>query len=160
MWAIQFSMLNTDLGSKQATINGGASSITSSNLTANRALVSNASGKVAVSAVTAAELGYLGGVTGNVQMQLNKKSNELYVKTITFTAITINAGTYGYHKANATWSGYTPIGIVGVLLNEAAEISLHDFHVSGNEAILGYRNDGTTNLTLRSLIANVLYIKQ
>ena len=154
------SKLNTDLGSKQATINGGASTITSSNLTANRALVSNASGKVAVSAVTATELGYLDGVTGNVQTQLNKKSNGLYVKAITFTAITINAGTYGYHKANATWSGYTPIGIIGVLLNEAAEISLHDFHVSGHEAILGYRNDGTTNLTLRSLIANVLYIKQ
>ena len=97
--------------------------------------------------------------SSNVQAQIQGKSNALYVKSITFTAITINAGTYGYHEANAAWSGYTPIGIVGVLLNEAAEISLHDFRTSGNKAVLGYRNDGTTNLTLKNLIANVLYVK-
>ena len=56
MWAIQFSMLNTDLGWKQASIKGGASTITDNNLTANRVLVSNASGKVVVSTVTAAGL--------------------------------------------------------------------------------------------------------
>ena len=63
----------TALNSKQATITGGATTITSSNLTANRALVSNSSGKVAVSAVTSTELGYLDGVTSNVQTQLNGK---------------------------------------------------------------------------------------
>ena len=63
----------TALNGKQATITGGASTITSSNLTANRALISNASGKVAVSAVTSTELGYLDGVTSNIQKQLNKK---------------------------------------------------------------------------------------
>lgn len=58
---------------KQNNITGGASSITTSNLTANRALVSDGSGKVAVSAVTNTELGYLGGVTSNIQTQLNGK---------------------------------------------------------------------------------------
>lgn len=58
----------------QATITGGATTITSSNLTANRALVSNASGKVAVSAVTSTELGYLDGVTSAIQTQLNGKA--------------------------------------------------------------------------------------
>ena len=57
--------------SKQSSITGGASSITSSNLTANRALISSSSGKVAVSAVTATELGYLDGVTSKIQTQLN-----------------------------------------------------------------------------------------
>ena len=56
-----------------ASITGAASTITSSNLTANRALISNSSGKVAVSDVTSTELGYLDGVTSNVQMQLNSK---------------------------------------------------------------------------------------
>ena len=56
------------------TITGGASTIESSNLTASRALVSNSSGKVAVSAVTSTELGYLDGVTSNVQTQLNNKA--------------------------------------------------------------------------------------
>ena len=44
---------------KQNTITGAATTIASANLTANRALISNGSGKVAVSAVTSTELGYL-----------------------------------------------------------------------------------------------------
>lgn len=59
--------------SKQNNITGGASTITTSNLTTNRALVSDGSGKVAVSAVTNTELGYLDGVTSNIQTQLNGK---------------------------------------------------------------------------------------
>lgn len=67
--------LKSQLDAKQATVTGGASTITSSNLTANRALISNDSGKVAVSAVTSTELGYLDGVTSNIQTQLDGKSN-------------------------------------------------------------------------------------
>lgn len=63
--------VQTTLTSKQDTVVGGASTITENNLTENRALVSNGSGKVAVSAVTSTELGYLNGVTSNVQTQLN-----------------------------------------------------------------------------------------
>ena len=67
------SAIQTQLNAKQATINGGASTIVSSNLTASRALISNASGKVAVAAVTDTELGYLSGVTSAIQTQLNAK---------------------------------------------------------------------------------------
>lgn len=66
--------LQSSLDAKQATITGGATTITSSNLTSSRALVSDSSGKVAVSAVTSTELGYLDGVTSNVQTQLDGKS--------------------------------------------------------------------------------------
>ena len=59
--------------SKQNNITGGASSITTSNLAANRALLSDGNGKVAVSAVTNTELDYLDGVTSNIQNQLNGK---------------------------------------------------------------------------------------
>lgn len=62
----------TNLGA-QATITGAATTIVSSDLTASRALASNASGKVAVSAVTDTELGYVSGVTSAVQTQLNAK---------------------------------------------------------------------------------------
>ena len=64
------SLVNT----KQNIITGAATTIDTENLTANRALVSDASGKVAVSAVTGTELGYLDGVTSNVQTQLNSKA--------------------------------------------------------------------------------------
>lgn len=72
----------TALNGKQATITGGASTITTSNLTVNRALVSNANGKVAVSAVTATELGYLDGVTSNIQTQLNGKLSTAPVTSV------------------------------------------------------------------------------
>lgn len=68
--------VKTALNSKQDAITGGASTITDDNLTVNRALVSNGSGKVAVSAVTSTELGYLDGVTSNVQTQLDGKVNK------------------------------------------------------------------------------------
>lgn len=69
----------TLLGKKQNTITGGATTITSSNLTASRVLVSNSSGKVAVSSITSAELRYLNGVTSSIQTQLNTiKANCIY----------------------------------------------------------------------------------
>lgn len=61
------------ISTKQDTITGAATTITSSNLTANRAVISNGSGKVSVSSVTSTELGYLSGVTSSVQTQLNAK---------------------------------------------------------------------------------------
>lgn len=56
--------------------NGAVSTIKDSNLTASRALVSNSSGKVAVSDTTLAELGYVHGVTSSIQTQLNNKAAE------------------------------------------------------------------------------------
>lgn len=58
---------------KQATITGAATTITSSNLTKSRALISNSSGKVAVSTVTSTELGYVSGVTSAIQTQIDNK---------------------------------------------------------------------------------------
>ena len=54
-------------------VSGAASTIIAANLTASRVLVSDGSGKVAVSSVTSTELGYLDGVTSAVQTQLNGK---------------------------------------------------------------------------------------
>ena len=52
------SAIQTQIDTKQATITGAATTVVSSDLTASRAMVSNSSGKVAISAVTATELGY------------------------------------------------------------------------------------------------------
>lgn len=70
------------LTSKQDKIVGGASTITEDNLTTNRALVSNSSGKVDVSGVTSTELSYLDGVTSNVQTQLDSKLSEAPVQSV------------------------------------------------------------------------------
>ena len=59
------------LATKQDVITGAATTLTGSNLTSNRTLVSNGNGKVVVSTVTSTELGYLDGLTSNLQAQLN-----------------------------------------------------------------------------------------
>lgn len=65
--------VQAQLNNKQAIITGAATTIDTENLTVSRALVSDASGKVAVSAVTSTEIGYLDGVTSSIQTQLNAK---------------------------------------------------------------------------------------
>lgn len=77
------SNIQTQLGGKQATITGAATTITSSNLTASMALVSDASGKVAAhGTVSAAELGYLDGVTSGIQGQLDNKASSTHTHAV------------------------------------------------------------------------------
>ena len=71
------SAIQTQLNAKQDKVTGGASSIVANNLTANRALVSNASGKVAVSSVSNTELTYVKGVTSAIQTQLNNTNGRI-----------------------------------------------------------------------------------
>ncbi|MCZ2222980.1 MAG: hypothetical protein LC122_05050 [Chitinophagales bacterium] len=93
-------MIATPGGDYQVPITGGASTITTSNLTNDRVLISNGSGKVATSSVTSTTLGYLD-ATSSIQTQLNNKQN------------VIPNGT-GFLKNNGsgTWSydgvSYTP----------------------------------------------------
>ena len=68
------SAIQTQLDAKSAPITGGASTIATVDLTASRALVSNSSGKVAVSSVTSTELGYVSGVSSAIQTQLDAKN--------------------------------------------------------------------------------------
>lgn len=91
------SAIQTQLNNKQATITGGATTISSSDLTINRALVSNASGKVTVSTTTDTELGYLSGVTSAIQTQLNSKQ----ASDAGLTSISSLTGA-GYVKATGT----------------------------------------------------------
>lgn len=73
------SSIQTQINGKQATITGGATTVTSSNLSANRALVSDANGKISVSTITSTILGYLANVTSDIQTQLNNK-----IKTVEY----------------------------------------------------------------------------
>ncbi len=71
------SNIQTQLNSKQTSITGAASTVTSTNLTASRALQSDGNGKITISSITATELGYLSGVTSSLQTQLNNKQATL-----------------------------------------------------------------------------------
>ena len=72
------SAINEINSSKQDNITGAATTITSSNLTVDRAVISNASGKVAVSETTSTELSYVHGVTSSIQPQINSKANIIF----------------------------------------------------------------------------------
>lgn len=120
------------LDAKQATVTGGASTITSSNLTTNRALVSNGSGKVVVSTVTSTELGYLDGVTSNVQTQLDNKTP--VTRTINEKAltedITLSASDIG------ALNDYNPIGVGSFSMNRKSETDTGYFsHAIGYHTI-------------------------
>ncbi len=146
----------TTWNAKQAAITGGASTIASSNLTANRALVSNSSGKVAVSAVTSTELGYLDGVTSNVQTQLNTKTS---TATASVTLDAWSAGSSDYYCTKAV-SGVTSSNKVIVSPNNTADA----IKIWGKCGIYASAQ-GTNSITFRaaklpstSIIANVLII--
>jgi hypothetical protein len=65
------SNIQTQLDAKQATITGSATTIDTESLTASRAVISNSSQKIAVSATTETELGYVNGVTSGIQAQID-----------------------------------------------------------------------------------------
>lgn len=101
----------TALDGKQATITGAATTITDNNLTANRALISNSSGKVEVSSVTSTELGYLDGVTSNIQTQLNNKLSSAPVTSVNNKtgAVTLAKGDVGLGNVDNTSDANKPI---------------------------------------------------
>lgn len=109
------------LSAKQDTVTGGASTITGSNLTASRALISNTDGKVAVSAVTSTELGYLDGVTSAIQTQLNGKAASSHThddRYFTESEVTTKLGT-----KQDTMSAGTGIALDGATINHSNSIT-------------------------------------
>lgn len=97
--------LQSALDGKQATITGAATTIDTEDLTASRALVSDGSGKVAVSNVTATELGYLDGVTSAVQTQINSKISTY--DGVTYDVTALAAVTQAEYDAIGTKSATT-----------------------------------------------------
>jgi len=141
------------LSTKQDTITGAASTITSSNLTTYRALVSDGGGKVAVAATTSNEIGYLSGVTSSIQTQLNSKvstgggASNFFV---TGSATGLGAGLTRYGNV----AGSTAESQVRLPLSNACSIS--DLYVrttatmnaSASLAVTLFKNGSSTALTL------------
>ena len=138
----------------QAVITGAASTIASSNLTINKALVSDASGKVHSSTVTDIELGYVSGVTSAIQTQLNGKlssTGNAATATKLQTARTINGIAFdgtanitiptggGVIKAWATWSeiatGFTSVTPAGFNVSSITKSS-----ATGSVRIVNFTN--------------------
>ena len=136
------------LSTKQDTITGAASTITTSNLTASRALISDGSGKVATNAVTSTELGYLSGVTSNVQTQLNSKAS--VTKSFLFgswgnATIAANTTVYngfatGLHVVSA--NEFTRLTMIPVACNLSDFVVRCAAQPSGNTLTITLRKNG------------------
>lgn len=75
--AISKGYAETLLQAKQNTVTGAASTIVAADLTANKAVISDAQGKVVAAAATAAEIEHLAGVTAPIQTQIDGKQAAL-----------------------------------------------------------------------------------
>lgn len=118
---------------KQPLITGAATTITSSNLTINRALISDGAGKVAVSVTTSGELAFVSGVTSSIQTQLNAKGSG----TVTSVALTTPA------FLNVAGSPITTSGTLAVTLaNQTA-----------NTIFAGPTTGGAAAPTFRAFVA-------
>jgi len=129
------SAVQTQIDSKQATITGAATTIDTENLTASRALTSNGSGKVEVSAVTSTELGYLDGVSSSIQTQIDAKG----ASNANLTAIGDLAKTDGNLIVGngSTWvaengaTARTSLGLGSIATQAANNVSISGGSVTG-----------------------------
>jgi hypothetical protein len=131
---------------KQDAITGAATTITSSNLTASRALVSDGSGKVATNAVTSTELGYLSGVTSSIQTQLNTKIGASS-QVLTFQiASTINASATNYLNTGVTTTtienAATMIAPVAFTLSNMYTVHYTSTQPASGQQVLTVRKNG------------------
>ena len=107
-------------------------------LTPNRALISDNSGKIAVSDVTSAELSYLDGVTSSIQTQLNAKSDKTtYEWNKEFAAGSngaISLGRYNIYDSQLTFdiTSTTNQSISGKLVIATQNGTIHQAKVFGD----------------------------
>ena len=114
------SSIQTQLGGKQATITGAATTITTADLTADRVVVSSSTGKVAASTVTATELGYLAGVTSGIQGQITAVTSALADKVDALDQGP-TAGTYA--KVTVNEDGLVTAGQAKIAVADISDIA-------------------------------------
>jgi hypothetical protein len=162
----------TLIGTKQNTITGGATTITSSNLTINRALVSDGSGKVGVSNTTSTQIGYLSGTTSDIQGQLNLKA-PLLSPTLTGTPLAptaaVNTSTtqiattaYVVGQASATNPLMNGSVLIGTSLRYSREDHVHPIDTSrvakSGDTMTGVLNGTSINLSNDLSITGSTYL--
>ena len=153
------SYVDTQVATKQATITGGASTITSSNLTANRALVSSSSGKVTVSTVTSTQLGYLSGVTSSIQTQLNNKASSSHTHNNYLPGYNASTHTIDLNLGSSNLNFEDPINFEqGVRCGGYLTVSGGPLYVSGKNYPHIRNASGTEYVTIGTDTSNQLVI--
>lgn len=127
----------TALSSKQDTITGAASTVTSDNLNPNMVLVSNADGKIiADQNITSNELIYLNGIESNIQNQLDNKSNLSIKVDASLTASNWNSTNYIFSNQNITATNIVELIPSTTITTEEYE-ALQDAQIIGGAQAAG-----------------------
>ena len=136
------------------TFDGAVSTIKDSNLTASRALISNSSGKVAVSDITSTELGYLDGITSNIQTQLDKKAGDFSIEIYNSTGGNpkpVRFASFNYSTCNSENGIAAKISLVSGHGNGASYAFLEDaiirVNYNGNVEVDNFKYYGTATDT-------------
>ena len=156
LYGTDIAMSNSDattvkaaIEAKQATITGGATTIVSDNLTASKALISNASGKVAVSDTTSTELGYVHGVTSAIQTQLD---NKVPKPATAITAATKTKITYDSNGLVTAGADLSASDIPSITLSKISDVTATATEVNVLDGItastteLNYTDGVTSNI--------------
>ena len=130
--------LDTLKTTKQDTITGAATTVVSSNLTASRVVVSNGGGKLDVAVTTTTEIGYVNGVTSNIQTQLNAKQGTITLTTTgTSGAATLVGSTLNIPQYSAAGQSVNILhNIIAQALSGAASPTTRYHAVSGTISTL------------------------
>ena len=148
------SAIQTQINSKQPTITGAATTIDDTNLTASRVVVSNASGKIAASAVTSSELGVLDGITASTA-ELNKMDG-VTVNTATINDIVNRAKRYVHTETN---HGGGELQIPGSTHNLTAPFHISVIDSSGAMLLAEIvQNQSTGNISIQDLPAETIKV--
>ena len=148
------SAIQTQIDSKQATITGAATTIDDTDLATSRALISNSSGKVAVSNVTATELAILDGVTATTA-ELNIMDG-VTVNTATINDIPNRAKRYVHTETDHSGG---QLQILGSAHNLSFPFHVTIIDSSGNQLLAEVvQASGTGNIDIQDLPAETIKV--
>ena len=149
-------------GTISTDIQGAASTVIENNLTAGRVVVSDGTGKIAVSDITTTELGYLDGATSNIQTQLDTLDNKIDslddgvvhlagAETITGKK-TFNAGLTN-EATVAQSDNSTNVATTSWVTTKVSTVDATAVHKTGDETITGAKNFTGATVTVATQTA-------
>ncbi len=135
--------------------------ITLSNLTANRAIVTNASSKLETSVATSTEVGYLSGVTSAIQTQLNNRlplSGGTLTGTLTLSTGTVSSpsllfsgGTSGFSSSSLNRLDFITAGTSRMNISSSGTLTIAQAPIISAFTSGVLQSDGSGNITSSSV---------
>jgi len=142
----------TTFNNKQIAATGWVTPVMNANLTANRVAISDATGKAAASTVTTTELGFLTGVSSNIQTQMTGKEPTIIYAFQTLTdgaTITLN-GSLGINF-RVTLAGNRTLAFTNITTGKTYKIEINQdatgnrhFTLPANSLVVNGYGSGTS----------------